>query len=117
MGVMRAHFQSVGKRPLASDRLNSLVRLGAINAAVDRNMTAEILSSPVDFAGSKLSRRSVTSSSVQSKCGGHLLVSRRVGFVSRLKESLKQLWKNSLSSCALPEFEVTRVDPSFIFVY
>ena len=72
MGVMRAHFQSVGKRPLGSDRLNSLVRLGAINAAVDRNMTAEILSNPVDFTGSKLSRRSVTSSSVQSKCGGHL---------------------------------------------
>ena len=112
MGVTRVHFHSVGKRPLAMDRLNSLVRLGAINAAVDRNITAETLSSPVDFAGSRLSKRSVTSS-VQSRCGGHLLVSRRVGSVSGLKESLKQLWENLLCSCALPEFEVIKVDPSF----
>ena len=88
MGVMRAHFHSVGKRPLAIDRLNSLVKLGV---AVDRNMTAEILSSPVDLAGFRFSKSSVTSSSVHSRCVGHLVVSRIVGFVSGLKESLKQL--------------------------
>ena len=67
MGVMRAHSHSVGERPLAIDRLNSFVKLCAVNAAVDRSITAETLSGPVDFAESRFSKRSVTSSSVQSR--------------------------------------------------
>ena len=91
IGVIRAHFQSVGKRPLAIDKLNSFVRLSAISTAVDRSIMADILLDSVDFAGSRLSSRSVTSSSVQRRCGGHLLGSRRVSSVRGRKESLKQL--------------------------
>ena len=79
IGVILAHFQSVGKRPLAIDRLNNFVRLGAMKAAVDRSITAEILSGPVDFAGSRRSSKSVTSSSVQSRCGGQLFGSSVAG--------------------------------------
>ena len=57
MVVMRVHFHSVGKWP-SIDRLNSFVKLGAINAAVDCSITADILSDPVDFAGSRFSGRS-----------------------------------------------------------
>ena len=50
IGVILAHFQPVGKRPDAIDRLNNFVRLGAMEAAVECSMAADILSGPVDFA-------------------------------------------------------------------
>ena len=59
IGIILAHFQSVGKQPVAIDILNSLVRLGAIERAVDFNMVADTPSKPVDLTGSRPSRSSV----------------------------------------------------------
>ena len=51
IGVILAHFQSVGKQPVEIDLLNNLVRLGAIARAVDFNILADTPSKPVDLAG------------------------------------------------------------------
>ena len=40
MGVILAHFQSVGNTPVEMDKLKSFTRLGAIKAAVDFNLNA-----------------------------------------------------------------------------
>ena len=64
IGVILAHFQSVGKQPVAIDMLNSLVRLGAIEGAVYFNIVAETPSKPVDLAGFRLCNSSIICSSV-----------------------------------------------------
>ena len=50
IGVILAHLQSEGNEPDAIDRLNSLVRLGAIEKAVCLSIRADIPSRPVDLA-------------------------------------------------------------------
>ena len=54
IGVILAHFQSVGKQPATIDILKSLVRLGAIAEAVDFGIMADIPSKQVDLAGFRL---------------------------------------------------------------
>ena len=90
IGVILVHFQSVGKQPVAIDILNSLVRLGAIERAVDFNMVADTPSKPVDLTGSRPSRSSVICSSVHSIDAGQLFGSRGVRFLRGGKHSLKQ---------------------------
>ena len=58
IGVTLAHFQSEGNEPDAIDRLKSVVRLGAIEAAVCLSITADTPSSPVDLVVSKEQSRS-----------------------------------------------------------
>ena len=70
--MILAHFQSLGKQPVAIDMLNSLVRLAVIAGAVDFNIIADTPSKPVDFAGLRLHSRSEISSSVHSIDNGLL---------------------------------------------
>ena len=66
IGVILAHFQVVGKEPVAIDLLNSLVRLGAIERAVHFSIVADTPSRPVDLTGFKSSNRSVICSSIHN---------------------------------------------------
>ena len=73
IGVILAHFQSVGKQPVEIDMLNnSLVRLGAIARAVDFNILADTPSKPVDLAGFRFCNNSITCSSVHRMGVGQL---------------------------------------------
>ena len=49
IGVILAHFQSVGNMMVEMDKLKSFTRIGAIEVAVDFNVTAETPSRPVDL--------------------------------------------------------------------
>ena len=71
IGVILAHFQSAGNVPVEIERLKSFVRLGAIVAAVDFNITAETPSSPVDFEESSEQSMSAICSSVQRRSEVH----------------------------------------------
>ena len=108
IGVILAHFQAVGKRPDAIDRLNNFVRLGAMEAAVECSMAADILSGPVDFA---VLSRDLVFSAEETRWAN--IGSSGSGSLTGLKERLKQLWKKSLSNCAFPASVVTKDDPSF----
>ena len=62
--MILARFHSVGKQPVAIERLNSLERLGAIDEAVELRIIADTPSRPVDLAGFREWGKSATWSSV-----------------------------------------------------
>lgn len=86
IGVILAHFQSVGKQPVEIDILNSLVRLGAIARAVDFNIVADTPSKPVDLAGFRLCNNSIICSSVHIIDVGQLFGSSGVSSLRGGKE-------------------------------
>ena len=69
-GTTRANFQALGRCPDDKDKLNSLVRLDAIDVAVSFNILAEMLSEPVALLISSFVIISMVSSSVQRRSSG-----------------------------------------------
>ena len=102
IGLTLAHFQSVRKQPVAIDKLNSSVRLGAIERAVDFNLVTDTPSKPVDLAGFKLSRSSVICSFVHSIDAGQLFGSRGgCQVIKGRKRSIEAVMKISTDSLCL----------------
>ena len=69
--AIRACFHSVGKQPVAIERLNNFVRLRVMDEMVDLSIIADTSSRPVDFAGFREFSRSATCSSVHWIDAGH----------------------------------------------
>ena len=88
--MILARFQAVGKQPVAIERLNSLVRLGAIDKAVDSSIIADTPSRPVDLPGFREFSKSVTWSSVHWFDSGHSLELIAVGGLREGNDRLKQ---------------------------
>ena len=91
IGTTRATFQSEGNFPLLRDLLNSLVRLLAMNGAVDLSILAETPSAPVDLLVSKEVIKDSILSSVHRNSSGKLDGS-RLSRLSRLLTVLVSLF-------------------------
>ena len=76
IGMILAVFHSEGKISLEMDMLNKVVSEGAMLAAVDFSIFAEIPSQPVALVASRLVNSSATDSSVQSSSLGQSAGSR-----------------------------------------
>ena len=87
-GTILATFQFFGNFPLVSDKLNRVLRLGAIAFAVCLSISAEISSAPAAFFVSKALRYSSISSFEQRGVFPRLASSKRG---STMIEILKEL--------------------------
>ena len=94
IGTILAVFRSEGKVPLKMDMLNKVASEGAMLAAVDFSIFAEIPSQPVALVTSMLVNSSVTDSSVQSSSLGQSAGSKSK-VASQLVNGLKEWLKNS----------------------
>ena len=70
MGTTDAIFHASGKQPERMDKLNKCIMAGAILAAVDFNIFAEMLSCPDALVVSRDNRRCKTFSSVHRYSSG-----------------------------------------------
>ena len=71
MGTILACFQASGSVPVVIERLKSLVKLGAIEKAVDLSILGETPSKPIDLSGRREIRSSSMTSTEHKNSSGH----------------------------------------------